>query len=181
MSLHAQDCVLLVVDMQAKLLPAIDDANALLKRACRLARGARELGVPVIATEHWAEKIGPTAPAMATLLDHVMHKTHFDACREHSIAQALPEGRTKVLLIGTEAHVCVLQTGLGLAHMGYMPILVSDCIGSRRPPDKAAALERWAGRGLEAVTLEMALFEWLETPAHPAFRTVLSLIKGEQP
>ena len=137
------------------------------------------MGVPVIATEHWAEKIGPTAPAMAGLLDHVVHKTHFDACREHSFAQALPEGRTKVLLIGTEAHVCVLQTGLGLAHMGYMPILVSDCIGSRQPTDKVAALERWAGRGLEAVTLEWPV-QWL-SPAHPAFRTVLSLIKARSP
>ncbi|HLR78676.1 MAG TPA: isochorismatase family protein, partial [Burkholderiaceae bacterium] len=92
--------------------------------------------------------------------------------------QILPVGRHKVLLIGTEAHVCVLQTGLGLARQGYSPVLVADCIGSRRPADKDAALARWAARGLESITLEMALFEWLQTPAHPAFRDVLALVKG---
>lgn len=176
--LAAHQCILLLVDMQASLLPAIHDTDALLGRASRLAQAAQLLDVPVIATEHWAEKIGASAPVLLPNIDSVFHKTHFDATREADFLPSLPVGRTKVLLIGTEAHVCVLQTGLGLAGLGYTPVLVSDCIGSRKSADHAAACARWAHHGLELVTSEMAMFEWLETPAHPQFRAVLSLIKA---
>src|SRR5690606_35257243 len=103
--------------------------------------------------------------------------THFDGCREPGFTDSLPRERGRVLLMGTEAHVCVLQTGLGLAAAGYEPLLVSDCVGSRRAEDRLAACQRWRHHGLESVTLEMAMFEWLETPAHPKFREVLALIK----
>lgn len=176
-TLRAHESCVLVVDMQTGLLPAIADHAMVLSRARRLARAAGLLDVPVIATEHWADKIGPTDPSLQGLIQRVVHKTHFDASREAEFHAAVPTGRHRVLLIGTEAHVCVLQTGLGLADMGYAPVLVSDCIGSRSPADKAAALGRWAQHGLEAVSSEMALFEWLESPAHPAFRQVLSLVK----
>lgn len=176
-TLRAHESFVLVVDMQTGLLPAIADHQDVLRAACRLARAARLLNVPVIATEHWPEKIGPTEAAMQDLLDKVVPKTHFDATRESDFHAALPVRRHKVLLIGTEAHVCVLQTGLGLAGMGYSPVLVTDCIGSRHASDKTAASTRWAQHGLEQVSSEMAMFEWLETPAHPSFRDVLALIK----
>lgn len=175
--LTAHQSVLLLVDMQQSLLPAIQDTDALVGRVARLAKAARLLKVPVIATEHWADKIGATAPTLLPLTDQVFHKTHFDATREPAFLSVLPTGRSKVLLIGTEAHVCVLQTGLGLASQGYAPILVSDCVGSRRWSDHAAACARWTHHGLETITSEMAMFEWLETPAHPQFREVLKLIK----
>lgn len=176
-TLRAHESSVVVIDMQTGLLPAIADHGGVLTRAHRLAQGARLLDVPVIATEHWAEKIGPTEASLSGLVSHVVPKTHFDATREPGFQAALPVRRHKVLLIGTEAHVCVLQTGLGLAAIGYSPVLVSDAIGSRNDADKAAALARWAQRGLETVSVEMALFEWLENPAHPAFRDVLALIK----
>lgn len=176
--LAAHQSVLLLVDMQAALLPAIHDVNALTGRALRLAQAARLLGVPVVATEHWVDKIGPTAPELRAHIDAVFQKTHFDATREATFLATLPTGRPKVLLIGTEAHVCVLQTGLGLAAQGYSPVLVTDCIGSRSSADHAGAVARWAHHGLELVTSEMVMFEWLETPAHPKFRDVLELIKS---
>lgn len=179
MTLRAHESCLLVIDMQTGLLPAVADHSVVLDRARRLAQAARLLDVPVIATEHWPEKIGPTEASMRDRIDRLIAKTHFDATRETGFQTALPAGRHKVLLIGTEAHVCVLQTGLGLAALGYMPILVTDAIGSRYDADRLVALDRWARRGLEAVTTEMAMFEWLESPAHPAFRDVLALVKGK--
>ncbi len=176
--LAAHQSVLLIVDMQAALLPAIHDVDALSGRALRLAQAAQLLGVPVVATEHWAQKIGATAPDLLPHINTVFHKTHFDATREADFLSVLPTGRTKVLLIGTEAHVCVLQTGLGLADQGYSPVLVTDCVGSRKPSDHAGACARWVHHGLEQMTSEMVMFEWLETPAHPQFRDVLQLIKS---
>lgn len=168
---------LLIVDMQEKLLPAIQDTDALRGRVARLAQAARRLSVPVWATEHWPEKIGATHPDLAPHIERTVSKTHFNACREAVFLESWPEGRSRVLLTGTEAHICVLQTGLGLAQAGYEPVLVTDCIGSRRASDWAAACERWRRYGLETVTSEMAIYEWLETPAHPAFRDVLALVK----
>ncbi|WP_341667553.1 isochorismatase family protein [Alcaligenes sp. SDU_A2] len=175
--LTAHQSLVLIVDMQTGLLPAIADHAALLDRAGKLAQAARLLGVPVFATEHWADKIGPTDRSLTPHLDQVLHKKHFDATREVDFLPALPVGRPRVLLLGTEAHICVLQTGLGLKERGYEPVLVGDCVGSRRHEDRQAAWDRWAQHGLERVSAEMAMFEWLEIPSNPAFRQVLALVK----
>ncbi|MER1967782.1 isochorismatase family protein [Castellaniella sp. GW247-6E4] len=177
-TLEAHHCMLLVIDMQNKLLPAIHDAEALRGRAARIAQAARLLEVPVWATEHWPDKIGPTHADLAPHIDHIVAKTHFDACREPGFTDELPRHRDRVLLMGTEAHICVLQTGLGLAAAGLRPALLADGIGSRRESDRLAACERWRHHGLEILTSEMALFEWLRTPAHPRFRDVLALVKS---
>lgn len=179
--LAAHECVLLIVDMQEKLLPAMHDTDALRARVARLAQAARLLSVPVRATEHWPQKIGPTHADLAPHIDQRVAKTHFNACREPEFLAHWPADRTRVLLTGTEAHICVLQTGLGLAQAGYQPVLVADGIGSRRESDRLAACGRWRHYGLEVVTSEMVLYEWLETPAHPAFRDVLALVKQDPP
>lgn len=176
--LSVHQSVLLIVDMQTGLLPSIHEHEALLGRAERLARAARLLGVPVVATEHVAHKIGPTSPVLQSHVDHAIDKTHFDATREHHFLPALPRRRHRVLLIGTEAHVCVLQTGLGLARLGFSPVLVADCAGSRRVSDHALACTRWHQHGLEQISAEMAMFEWLAAADHPRFRDVLALIKA---
>lgn len=175
--LDVRDSMVLIVDMQEKLVPAIEDHTALLARVAGLAQAARLLAVPVWATEHWPDKIGPTHASLRAQVDHCVSKTHFDGCREAGFTDSLPRGRGRVLLAGTEAHICVLQTGLGLAAAGYRPALLTDCIGSRRSADREAASERWRYHGLELLTSEMAIFEWLQTPAHPRFREVLALIK----
>jgi nicotinamidase-related amidase len=175
--LDVRDSMVLIVDMQEKLLPAVEEHERLLGQVARLAQAARLLDVPVWATEHWVEKIGPTHADLCPHIDQRVPKTHFDGCKELGFTDRLPRGRGRVLLAGTEAHVCVLQTGLGLAEAGYAPALLTDCIGSRRAADQAAAVERWRYHGLELITAEMAIFEWLQTPAHPRFRDVLALIK----
>lgn len=178
--LAAQESVLLVVDAQSRLVPALAGAEQLLSKVAALARAARLLGVPVMATEHWADKLGGTEEAIAAHVDRVVHKREFDGSREGALIEALPEGRPRVLVAGAEAHICVLQTGLGLGERGLVPVLVSDCVGSRREEDRQAALSRWAHHGWEAVTAEMAMYEWLQTPAHPAFREVLELIREDR-
>lgn len=177
--LSTHDSMLLVIDMQTGLLPAIDGSTALVDRAGRLANAAQLLGVPVMATEHWAGKIGPTDPGLLPFVDHVIPKEFFDATREPGFREQLPPKRTRVLLIGTEAHVCVLQTGLGLAALGLSPVLVTDCVGSRARSNLQAACERWRHHGYETMTAEMAMFEWLESPRHPNFKAVLNLLKSD--
>lgn len=176
-TLRTHDSCLLVIDMQTRLLPAIADQAEVVATSRRLLKAAGMLDVPTLATEHWADKIGPTEASLQPLLNASFQKTHFDATQEEGFQSALPRHRHRVLLVGVEAHVCVLQTGLGLAGMGYSPVLVADAIGSRDPADKDAACARWMHHGLEVVTSEMVMFEWLQTPSHPRFRDVLALVK----
>lgn len=175
--LAAHDSMVLLVDMQTGLLPAIHEGEALVARVHRLLSAAQALGVPVVATEHCADKIGATDPRLAGLAQQVLHKVHFDATREAHTLPGLPVGRHNVLVVGTEAHVCVLQTALGLQLAGLNPWLVADAVGSRRESDRAAALQRWLQGGGNIVSTEMAMFEWLGSATNPAFREVLSLIK----
>jgi nicotinamidase-related amidase len=177
--LAAHDSMVLLVDMQTGLLPAIHGAAELTGRVSRLLSAARRLNVPVFATEHCADKIGATDPQLAALADQVLHKVHFDATRETDFLPRLPVGRHHVLVVGTEAHVCVLQTALGLANSGLHPWLVADCVGSRRESDRAAALQRWLQSGGNIVSSEMAMFEWLGSAKNEAFRDVLALVKGD--
>ncbi len=177
--LAGHDSMILLVDMQAGLLPAISGTDALVARVHRLLSAARLLDIPVVATEHCADKIGATDERLAPLADQVLQKVHFDATREAQVLEQLPVGRHNILVVGTEAHVCVLQTALGLARSGLVPWLVADGIGSRREGDRAAALQRWLQGGGNIVTSEMAMFEWVESAHHPRFRDVLSLIKAD--
>lgn len=176
--LAAHDSMVLLVDMQTGLLPAIHDGEALVSRVYRLLGAARALDIPVVATEHCADKIGATDTRLAALAGQVLHKVHFDATREPDMTAQLPVGRHNVLVVGTEAHVCVLQTALGLQLAGLNPWLVADGIGSRWESDRAAALQRWLQGGGNIVTSEMAMFEWLGSARNPAFREVLALIKA---
>lgn len=172
------DSMVLLVDVQTGLLPAIDAGEALVARLHRLLLAARRLGIPIVATEHCADKIGHTDPRLLSLVDKVLHKVHFDATREADMVQALPTGRHNVLVAGTEAHVCVLQTALGLAAAGLTPWLVADGIGSRRESDRATAVQRWLQSGGNLVSSEMAMFEWLGSATHSGFRDVIALVKA---
>ena len=97
--------------------------------------------------------------------------------RRLMLATLLPPGTKEVVVAGCEAHVCVLQTVLGLVAAGRRTVVATDAVGSRDPADKAAALERMAGHGAELVTSEMVLFEWLGDARHPRFREVQKLLK----
>jgi len=175
--LAAADCTLLIVDMQARLLPAIHDGPAVLAAAMKLARAARLLDVPVVGTEHQADKLGPTVPELAGELRAVFPKHHFSAVREPGFEAWLPAARRTVLVAGCEAHVCVLQTALDLRQRGWHVVLVSDASGSRRHADHHAATRRVRASGADIVSSEMAIFEWLESCEHPRFREVLRLVK----
>jgi nicotinamidase-related amidase len=172
MIIEAERSCLLLVDFQGRLAPAIAEAEQSVAAARRLALAARLLGVPVIASEQNPQGLGPTIDALRDLPELVVAKTSFDASGELELQEALDEERD-----GWEAHVCVLQTAFGLKRNGFAPIVVADAVGSRQPANRAAALERLARHGIEIVTSEMVIFEWLQDCEHPRFREVLALIK----
>jgi nicotinamidase-related amidase len=173
----ADGAALLLIDLQERLMPVIHDHEAVVARAVRLAEAAQLLGVPIRATEQNPAGLGPTVAPLAAYPSAVLSKTTFSAADDPGFAALLPAGATEVVVAGCEAHVCVLQTVLGLLPRGRRVFVVTDAVGSRDPADKAVALDRAARHGAEIVTSEMVLFEWLHDARHPKFREVQKLLK----
>jgi nicotinamidase-related amidase len=170
--------VLCLIDLQERLVPALAANDELVANAGRLLAAAEALGVPVVMTEQNPKGLGGTVPEL-TRPDGavpVMAKMEFDACRARGVVDALPPGH-HVVVAGLEAHVCVLQTVLGLLDRSRRAYVVADAVGSRRSESKTAALARLDRAGAEIVTTEMVLFEWLGTAEHPSFKAVIGLVK----
>ena len=204
MLMDADECQLVLVDYQTRLMPAIDGAPEVLANAVRLARMAQLMQVPVWATAQNPEKLGPPVPQLELALKEVgareLPKMGFSAVPD-GLAQALrppvrkiagnarslprhlqksaesDEGRSAVVIAGCEAHVCLLQTALDLLEEEFDVWVVTDACGSRTERNRDAAFDRLAGAGAELVTTEMVAFEWLRTASHPAFKAMQALVK----
>jgi nicotinamidase-related amidase len=175
--LTTEGAVLLLIDFQQRLMPAIFDGETVLARAVRLAEAALLLDVPVLATEQNPAGLGPTVAPLAACPRAVLAKTAFSAADDPGFAALLPARTTQIVVAGCEAHVCVLQTVLGLLGTGPAVAVAADAIGSRDPADRTAAISRAARHGAEIVTSEMVLFEWLRDSRHPSFRQVQKLLR----
>jgi len=177
--MNAQSSTLVLIDYQARLMPVIQDSAALLANARRLAQAAQILGIPVLGTEQNPLKLGPNLAFIKAECERTLAKTHFDACQD-GLLEALDEverKRDQIVIAGCEAHVCMLQTALGLLRAGKRVWVVANASGSRRQSDYTAAMDRLGQAGAIIVTCEMVMFEWLHDCRHPRFREVLALIK----
>ncbi len=173
--------VLLLIDFQDRLMPAIHDGESVVANAGKLLSAAQSLEVPILHTEQNPKGLGGTLPELVPARGAALAKMTFDACRagrdgEGGLVEALPSD-ADIVVAGCEAHVCVLQTVLGLRDRDRPVYVVADAIGSRRPESKEAALRRLDRHGAEIVTTEMVIFEWLETAEDPQFKSVMGLIK----
>jgi nicotinamidase-related amidase len=175
--LTADGAVLLLIDLQQRLMPVIHDSEAVVARAVRLAEAARLMDVPVCATEQNPAGLGHTVPPLAAYPQAVLAKTAFSAAGDPGLSALLPAGAGEIVVAGCEAHVCVLQTVLGLLDSRHRVVLAADAVGSRDPADRAAAIDRARQHGAEIVTSEMVLFEWLRDARHPKFREVQKLLR----
>jgi len=176
MLLNASNSLLLVIDIQSKLAPAIDKGSVVINNSCWLIEVAKELYIPVRATEQYPQGIGESVPPIKERLapQEILQKMHFSALKENKIKQHLAElKRKQIILVGTEAHVCVFQTAVNLLSEGYQVYLVEEAVGSRKAKDKALALERLKQMGAQIVCKEMVAFEWLEKAGTDTFRNVV--------
>ena len=207
MLLDADDSQLVLVDYQARLMPAIFENERVIANAVRLARMAQALQVPVWGTEQTPDKLGVSVDAVRTAIEaaggKTLGKAHFSAVADGlgewlrpparkptqgGNARSLPkhlqkvapepeEGRSTIVIAGCEAHVCLLQTALDLLEEEFEVWVVTDACSSRSERNRDAAFDRLAGNGAELVTTEMVAFEWLRGAEHPDFKEVLGLIK----
>jgi nicotinamidase-related amidase len=182
--LSRDDSRLLIVDMQQKLVPLIRHAKQVTTNCVKLVRAARLLGPPVFATEQYPKGLGGTVPELAELLDERPDKSRF-SCGEvlnwgttAEPTDAALRDRTRVVVAGIEAHVCVLQTTFDLLAAGFLVYIPADAVGSRSKLDWRIALDRLSNAGVVITTTESVLFEWCETSGTDEFREISKLVKG---
>ena len=171
---------LLIVDVQGKLLSAMQAPERLVENCAILLKAAARLGVPVLASEQYPKGLGPTAAALARLIPagETVEKTAFSCADVPEYVERLRGlGREQAIITGIEAHVCVLETALGLKAQGYSCFVVADGVSSRTAENKTAAIDRLRDGGVEVVTTEMVLFEWLGCAGTPEFKELSALIK----
>lgn len=180
LSLTQSSTALLIVDVQDRLAPSIGGIDGIIKRNKALVRAAKRLDVPIVVTEQYPQGLGHTDSGLAAAVDGaaVYEKIHFNAAAEPAFCDIMEQtNRTDIVITGTEAHVCVLQTALGLAELGYNVWYCVDAVGSRNDQDKGVALERVKAAGISVVTTEMVIFEWLQRAASPEFTDLLPTIR----
>lgn len=173
MRLNKDTSLLLMVDFQEQLLPVIDGGEQAAIEATWLAGVAELLEVPVWLTEQAPAKLGGTALSILEALAAYRRweKQHFNAMEETLFRQALKETtRTQIVLCGTEAHICVLQSALGLLEAGYAVYWLSEATASRRRQEAGLARERACQNGAVAVSADMVAYEWLHRCDTPQFK-----------
>lgn len=169
--------LLLVVDVQEKLLPLVTDASMIEWNAGRLQRGASSLNLPHVVTEQYPEKLGKTVASLDVKDDIAVPKRMF-SCREclDSLQVHRDAGREQLVVCGIETHVCILQTVLDSV-LDWQVFVVSDAVSSRKIEDHQVALRRMEMAGATLTTVESVLFEWCETSQAPEFKAISQLVR----
>jgi hypothetical protein len=170
----------LVIDIQAKLFPHMDQREAFLKKCTLLLEGLNVLGVPLLVTEQYPKGLGGTVEEIARLVgpDPPVEKMAFSCCDEPSVLQSAVLKSHKTLIVcGIEAHVCVLQTVVDLIAAGYTAVVVEDCITSRNGEDKRVAVERMRQEGAVVTTCESILFELARVAGTDSFKAISRIVK----
>lgn len=179
--LSRESAALAVIDMQEAFRPSISDFGEVAARIARAVEGARLLEVPVIVTEQYPKGLKHTAEEIVARLPvelRPIEKSCFSSCGSEDFQSELISRNVKqVLVCGIEAHICVLQTSLDLLERGLEVFVLVDCITSRIPGNKQAALARLMQAGAIHSTLEMALFEMMGTADSPQFKAIQQIIK----
>ena len=170
----------LVIDIQERLFPFISENEALTRNSLILVQGLQVLGIPVIVTEQYTRGLGPTIQPLKEVLNGLqpMEKMAFSCCDDQPFLKHLESLHKKFIIItGIESHVCVLQTTIDLLEMDYIPVVVEDCVSSRRLNDKAMAVNRMRRMGAIITTYESVLFELLRFSGTEEFKAISKLVK----
>jgi nicotinamidase-related amidase len=180
MRIKKENTIGVVVDIQSRLYPIIHDHESLTHNTRILISGLKALKVPIVVTQQYTKGLGGTIPEIEEVLGEYKHieKTSFSCCDEPRFNEDLAlSSKMYVIVCGIETHVCVMQTVNDLIGQGYIPVVVEDCIGSRKPNDKRMAVERMRQSGAIITTYESILFELLKYSGTDEFREISRLVK----
>jgi len=180
--LAPEQCALIVIDLQAKLLPPIFQKEQLVRHAQLLIRAAGILKIPALVTTQYAKGLGATVPEVASLLpeNQPIDKQLFSCFGSDvfcTLLKRLPGNRNTVLLCGMESHICVAQTALAALRDGYVVHVASDAVSSRTEWNWKIGLDRMRAAGAVISSTEMIIYELMRSSASPAFKELLPYLK----
>ena len=171
----------LMIDFQTKLMPVISDKEEIVENTKMLLKGLSVLNVPITITSQYKKGLGGMEEELACLIpeEPVFDKITFSCMKDENIKTRIyeREPRKQVLVFGVEAHICVLQTVADLLEEGFVPVVILDCIGSRRNRDKEIAIMRMKQEGALFSSAESILYELTERAGNETFREISGLIK----
>jgi len=181
--LEPEQCALIVIDIQEKLLPPIWEKDRLIRNAQLLIRLAGVLKIPALVTTQYSKGLGNTVPEVASLLPDTpsIDKLMFSCFGSDvfcSLVKRLPGQRTTVLLCGMETHICVMQTALSALREGYLVHVAADAVSSRTELNWRIGLERMRAAGAILSSTEMMIYELLRSSGAPAFKELMPYLKG---
>lgn len=176
MRVEREQTAALVIDYQEKLVPAMQDAHALLHNTEILLTGLKILGIPMVVTQQYTKGLGMTIKELTDAMEseEYIDKISFSA---YECIQEKIQGKKFIIVCGIEAHICVMQTVVDLVEKGYTPVIVEDCISSRKASDKQTALCRMRDEGAIVTTYESILFELLKAAGTDESKRIQRLIR----
>ncbi len=180
MLIQADHSCLIVIDVQERLVPAMQAPARVISNTRTLMTAASRLGIPMLLTEQYPEGLGHIVPELQDLAKDgkVLEKMHFSGMKEPSFAAEFKAlDRRQAVIVGMEAHICVMQTGVNLMEEGFDIFVVTDATSSRTLESEKACLDRLGAAGAGIVTTEMVVFEWLGRAGTPEFKELLEKIK----
>ena len=177
MILTQENSLVLIIDIQEKLLNAVFNKDTLTKKAKILVESAQKLGLPVLITEQYPQGLGSTIADLSSNAQ-IYTKTKFNALSDEKLYEDLRRlNKQQIIVMGIETHICVYQTVCALLEKGFEVSVVKDACGSRAEFEYRSALDIMKDKGAEIKTTEMILFEILKEASHPKFKEIQHLIK----
>jgi nicotinamidase-related amidase len=175
-----EDCLLLIIDIQQAMLNVIETWRNVVHRVNQLIQTAQVLGIPMLLTEQYNKGLGGTIPEIIGQISSpkVFHKEHFSACLEAGFLSLIKSYHcNKIVVVGMEAHVCVLQTGLDLIKENYQLQLVADGVASRTTQNRDIAIDLFRKAGAVITSAEIVIFQWARCANTEDFRKILPIVK----
>jgi len=169
-----------MIDVQSRLIPAMNGKDQLLTNMVKAVKGFQILGLPLIVTEQYRKGLGPTLPELSEIITtfNPIEKRTFSCCGDDSFLKELKRiKRKQIIVCGIEAHVCVYQTCRDLLDLGHEVFLLTDAVSSRNVDDKRLTIRILESMGVQLRSVEMALFELLDTSLHAKFKKISTIIK----
>lgn len=174
--LRAEDSLVLMIDVQERLVAALDK-NIIVQKSQNLVDAANLLDIPVLVTEQYPKGLGSTVISLPEAVC-VVEKTYFNVLNEDGFLERLKSyGKTQIVILGIETHICVYQTACALIEAGFEVYIVKDACASRKKYEFKQGIEGMRDEGAKISCVEMVLFEWLKGAKHPKFKEVQALIK----
>ncbi|MEG2782962.1 MAG: isochorismatase family protein [Lachnospiraceae bacterium] len=176
MRIELEQTTAIAIDYQERLMPVMHERQRLMENSCILLAGLKELGVPICLTQQYTRGLGMTIEEITNVAGTTDYIEKISYSAYEQLHEAL-QGKKYVIVCGIESHICVLQTVIDLIEHHYIPVLVTDCITSRKPEDKEMAIQRASNEGAIITTYEAILFELLKKAGSAEAKRIQRIIK----